>query len=98
MIPADLTPTILRGHALDVLRQLPENSIQCVVTGPPYWGQRSYGTEAQVWDAANLRTLCRACHLAKTNARRRWGDSTLAERVLYERNHPEAHPRLEAFL
>ncbi len=50
------------------------------------------------FDPANLRTLCRACHLAKTNARRRWGDSTLAERVLYERNHPEAHPRLEAFL
>ena len=49
MIPADLAPSILRGHVLDVLRALPENSIRCVVTSPPYWGQRSYGTEAQVW-------------------------------------------------
>ena len=49
MIPADLAPRILRGHVLDVLRTLPENSIRCVVTSPPYWGQRSYGTEAQVW-------------------------------------------------
>ena len=49
MIPADLAPRILPGHVLDVLRTLPENSIRCVVTSPPYWGQRSYGTEAQVW-------------------------------------------------
>ena len=48
-LPADLTPRILRGHVLDVLRTLPSESVQCVVTSPPYWGQRSYGTEAQVW-------------------------------------------------
>ena len=48
-LPTGLTPLILQGHVLDVLRSLPANSIQCVVTSPPYWGQRSYGTEAQVW-------------------------------------------------
>ncbi len=49
MNPPDLTPAILQGHVLDVLRSIPEASVQCVVTSPPYWGQRSYGTEAQVW-------------------------------------------------
>ncbi len=49
MIPTDLTPLILQGNVIDVLRSLPAESVQCVVTSPPYWGQRSYGTEAQVW-------------------------------------------------
>jgi DNA modification methylase len=48
-VPADLTPLVLTGHVLDVLRALPENSVQCVVTSPPYWGLRAYGTEPQVW-------------------------------------------------
>jgi DNA modification methylase len=40
---------ILHGHAPDVLRGLEADSVQCVVTSPPYWGLRSYGTEPQVW-------------------------------------------------
>lgn len=36
--------TILCGDALTVLKTLPENSVQCVVTSPPYWGLRDYGT------------------------------------------------------
>lgn len=34
---------------IDVLRGLPEESVQVCITSPPYWGQRWYGTEAQVW-------------------------------------------------
>ena len=49
MIPRNLTPAILQGHVLDVLRTLPEESVHCVVTSPPYWGLRTYGTEPQVW-------------------------------------------------
>ena len=48
-LPTDLTPLVLHGHVIDVLRSLPENSVQCVVTSPPYWGLRAYGTEGQVW-------------------------------------------------
>lgn len=42
------------GHVLDKLAELPEESVHCVVTSPPYWGLRAYGTEPQVWggDAA----------------------------------------------
>ena len=33
---------IINAHALDGLRSLPDESVQCVVTSPPYWGLRSY--------------------------------------------------------
>ncbi len=33
-----------RGDALTVLRRLPDCSVQCCVTSPPYWGLRDYGT------------------------------------------------------
>lgn len=36
--------TIIQGDALDVLRTLPDRSVQCVVTSPPYYGLRDYGT------------------------------------------------------
>jgi DNA modification methylase len=40
--------TILNGDVLTHLRELPEQSVQCVVTSPPYWGLRDYGTEGQI--------------------------------------------------
>jgi DNA modification methylase len=38
-----MTVDILIGDCRDVLRTLPDESVQCVVTSPPYWGLRSYG-------------------------------------------------------
>src|ERR1700756_497862 len=35
---------ILQGDALEQLRTLPAQSVQCCVTSPPYWGLRDYGT------------------------------------------------------
>lgn len=35
---------ILQGDCLEVLATLPANSVHCVVTSPPYWGLRDYGT------------------------------------------------------
>ncbi len=32
------------GDVLDVLKKLPSNQVQMVVTSPPYWGLRDYGT------------------------------------------------------
>jgi DNA modification methylase len=34
--------TILPGDAGTMLYVLPESSIHCCVTSPPYWGLRSY--------------------------------------------------------
>lgn len=41
---------VLRGDSLSVLRTLPENSVQCVVTSPPYWALRRYDIPDIVWD------------------------------------------------
>lgn len=39
--------TILEGDALAMLRSLPSRSVQCVITSPPYYGLRDYGTPGQ---------------------------------------------------
>ncbi len=39
-----MTVRILVGDCLARLRDLPDESVQCVVTSPPYWGLRDYGT------------------------------------------------------
>lgn len=36
------------GDCLDVLRQMPPDSIDCVVTSPPYWGLRDYDVDGQI--------------------------------------------------
>jgi DNA modification methylase len=40
----EMTVTILVGDVRERLRQLPPDSFDCVVTSPPYWGLRDYGT------------------------------------------------------
>ena len=41
-------------HALEGLRKLPEESVDMVITSPPYWGLRDYGRSAvQVWDGGS---------------------------------------------
>lgn len=35
---------IFNGDCREVLKSLPDNSVQCCVTSPPYWGLRDYGT------------------------------------------------------
>jgi site-specific DNA-methyltransferase (adenine-specific) len=40
---------IYQGHILDVLKGIPDNSIDCTVSSPPYYKARDYGTEHQVW-------------------------------------------------
>ena len=54
IVPQELTPywatsdgvtvKLYHGDVLDVLRRLLDGSVQCVVTSPPYWGLRDYGT------------------------------------------------------
>lgn len=41
------------GNAPDILRQLPDELVQCVVTSPPYWGLRDYGLKPIIWDDHN---------------------------------------------
>lgn len=39
---------ILRGDCRDVLKTLPDASVHCCVTSPPYFGLRDYGMAAQI--------------------------------------------------
>lgn len=39
---------IYQGDVREVLRELADESVHCVVTSPPYWGLRDYGCEGQI--------------------------------------------------
>lgn len=43
-----MTIRILDGDCRDVLRTLPDESVHCCVTSPPYFGLRDYGVEGQM--------------------------------------------------
>lgn len=36
------------GDALAQLREMPDASVHCIVTSPPYWGLRDYGVDGQI--------------------------------------------------
>jgi len=39
---------IYQGDCLDVLKTLPDESVNCVMTSPPYWALRDYGVGGQL--------------------------------------------------
>ena len=41
-------PKLINGDVRQVLSELEPESVQCVVTSPPYWGMRNYGTDGQL--------------------------------------------------
>ena len=43
---------IICGSAKPVLETLPSESVNCIVTSPPYFGLRDYGIEPTIWDGA----------------------------------------------
>jgi DNA modification methylase len=43
-----MTVDIIEGDALTELRLLPDESVHCVVTSPPYFGLRDYGVAGQI--------------------------------------------------
>jgi site-specific DNA-methyltransferase (cytosine-N4-specific) len=45
---------IFQGDALTVLRRLPSQSVQCIVTSPPYWGLRDFDIPYQIGLEATL--------------------------------------------
>jgi DNA modification methylase len=68
MGPAFETPhvTVYQGDALAVLRELPSESVDCVVTSPPYWALRDYNVVGQIGleksPTAYVRTIVRVFH------------------------------------
>lgn len=45
---------VLEGDVRDRLKEIPDASVQCIVTSPPYWGLRDYGTDTQIGLEATL--------------------------------------------
>lgn len=43
-----MTIELIEGDCREVLRELPDQSVNCVVTSPPYFGLRDYGVENQM--------------------------------------------------
>lgn len=70
---------ILIGDAATRLRELPESSVDCVITSPPYFSLRDYGQPGQVgaeasvedW-VARLRTVCRELARVLTSTGSLW--------------------------
>src|SRR5215472_5320862 len=52
--------TVYLGDAREVMADLPAESVDCVVTSPPYWGLRDFGVPPTVWGG-------------KPECRHRWG-------------------------
>jgi DNA modification methylase len=44
------TLQLIVGDALEELRKLPDHSVDCCVTSPPYWGLRQYDIRPSVWN------------------------------------------------
>jgi site-specific DNA-methyltransferase (adenine-specific) len=59
-----VSPLFLLGDALSILQQVPEDSIDCCITSPPYWGKRKYhnggiGLEASYQEyISSLSAIC----------------------------------------
>lgn len=43
-----MSVNILKGDVRAMLKTLPADSVDCVVTSPPYWGLRDYGVAGQI--------------------------------------------------
>lgn len=41
---------LLLGNTIDVLKEMPSESVDMVITSPPYYQLRSYNTEPVIWD------------------------------------------------
>jgi DNA modification methylase len=61
---------IRQGDALERLREMPDESVQCCVTSPPYFGLRDYGTEGQIGTERNLLEYVTSIRFVFAEARR----------------------------
>lgn len=41
-VDESISPLYMLGDAIEVLKELPDESIDCCITSPPYWGKREY--------------------------------------------------------
>ncbi|MDR1704969.1 MAG: site-specific DNA-methyltransferase, partial [Clostridiales bacterium] len=72
------TNRIIQGDALAVLRTLPDCSVHCCVTSPPYFGLRDYGVDGQIGLERSLEAyIARLCEVFRELRRVLRDDGTL---------------------
>jgi DNA modification methylase len=67
---ADPHLALYTGDALDVLSELPEDSVHCVVTSPPYWALRDYGTATWIGGTTDCAHSARPASVTPSAAHR----------------------------
>lgn len=82
--------TFHQGHVLDLLRRIPDNSVQCVVTSPPYYGLRNYGTEPQIF-ASTKNTCINQCDWQDQAPRRKRSPSDVSDKTKQATNVGTKH-------
>jgi len=46
---------IIQGNVFETIKQIADESVDCVITSPPYWGLRDYGMEDQFGNEPDFR-------------------------------------------
>ena len=63
-LPSRFVDKILCGDAYQVLQKFPDESIDCVVSSPPYWAMRNYGIKGQMGLEPNFQDyIDKLCHV-----------------------------------
>jgi len=65
--------TLLQGDCRNVLATLPDESVQCCITSPPYWGLRDYRTAS--WDGGDQN----CDHVADHSKTKKFGNDAFNE-------------------
>lgn len=55
----DRMSQILQGDCIQVMKTLPEKSVDVIITSPPYFQQRDYGVDAQIGNEGSLEEYVR---------------------------------------
>jgi len=45
-----MSKKVLVGHVLEKIKEIEDETVDCIITSPPYYAMRSYGTALQTWD------------------------------------------------
>ena len=70
------------GDALTVLKTLPDNSVNCCITSPPYYALRDYGVDGQLGREETPKALTPS---TPTAGPVRWSPSTARWRAARQR-------------
>ena len=88
----DDTVTLHHGDALAVLAGMPDGSVDCIVTSPPYFGLRDYGVTGTAWPDTNLAPTGRQHLTPDTNGGRNPGDVWTIPTVPFSEAHFAVFP------